>query len=55
MGVSDLALLLTRRWTEVDVSWCYRVSEEYYRDSIEYILQCARENEGSSATVADTE
>ena len=55
VGVSDLALLLTRRWTEVDVSWCYWVSEEYYRDSIEYILQCARENEGSSATGADTE
>lgn len=55
MGVSDWAILLAHRWTEVDVSWCYWVSEKYYQNCIEYILQCARENEGSSATGADTE
>ena len=50
-----MSLAPTYRWTEVESSWCYWVSESYYRESIDYILQCAQENEGSLVTVTDTE
>ena len=39
----------------MDASWCYWLSEGYYQDCIDYILQCARKIEGSSITETDTE
>ena len=48
-------LSCSSRWTEVDAQWCYWVSEQYYHDCIECIMQRAQEDEGSSTAETDTE